>query len=336
MSCVLNIDRYLIPNDIINTLCNIYMYIGKNETYEKTVGSDIIRIVEQTIERDCYFFAKILKLDISDSRMRLIITKNSEPRTKDEKTLFYIKDILKNFQFNHMQITTQSNDLNNIINFVYPDLNIKYVLEQNEGSKTYLKSQSMRSKRITIDEINEEVQKNISKEKVEKIFLYMHYFIDFYNINPFTFNNQTASFLLLYLLILKSNLYAYKFVSLYEQIYMDFENFELELKNASFNWKEGFSQSLGFVRYMTRLFLKSYERTNEIVKEYEFDSNLNKTNNIENTVAKLPTIFTKEEIRLVHPYVSESTINRTLSKLRDEKQIKPLGKGRSAKWIKIK
>ena len=29
-------------------------------------------------------------------------------------------------------------------------------------------------------------------------------------------------------------------------------------------------------------------------------------------------IFTKDEIRLLHPYVSESTINRALIKLRDE------------------
>ena len=76
----------------------------------------------------------------------------------------------------------------------------------------------------------------------------------------------------------------------------------------------------------------SFKKVYEI---YEFDRSINKANNIENTILKLPEIFTKEEIRINHPFVSESTINRTLSKLRDEKVIKPLGKGRSAKWIKI-
>ena len=60
-----------------------------------------------------------------------------------------------------------------------------------------------------------------------------------------------------------------------------------------------------------------------------------KSTNIENTINKLPNIFTKDQIREIHPYVSESTINRALQKLRDENKIKPLGKGRSAKWRKI-
>ena len=86
---------------------------------------------------------------------------------------------------------------------------------------------------------------------------------------------------------------------------------------------------------MTNLILKLYERTDDIISQYCQDSNLAKADNIENTIMNLNNIFTKEEIRLNHPYVSESTINRVLLKLRDEKIIKPLGKGRCAKWIKI-
>ena len=36
----------------------------------------------------------------------------------------------------------------------------------------------------------------------------------------------------------------------------------------------------------------------------------------------------QEEIRNIHPYVSESTINRALINLRDSGYIKPIGKGR--------
>lgn len=334
MSCIININRYLIPNDVITTLSSIYQYIGKNESNEVTVGNDLNRIIEQTIERDCYFLAKILNLDITDTRMRLIITKDSAPRNKNENTLYNVKEILKTFQFNHHDLTTQSNDLINLINYIYTSQNIKFDYEQID-KKEILRSQSMRSKRIILDEINEEVTRNLVKESFETIVLYLHYFIDFYNIEPFTENNETASLLLLYLLMLKANIYSFRYISLFELVYLDMNNFHLELKNASFNWKEGLSQTFGFVRFMTKLILKSYEQTNDLIKNYQFDLNINKSNNIEITIAKLADIFTKEEIRIVHPYVSESTINRTLSKLRDEKVIKPLGKGRSAKWIKI-
>ena len=52
------------------------------------------KIVEQTIQRDAFFLGKILKIEISDTRLRLIITKNSTPRNKEENTLFTILEIL--------------------------------------------------------------------------------------------------------------------------------------------------------------------------------------------------------------------------------------------------
>jgi Fic family protein len=275
-----------------------------------------------------------MNLDITNTRMRLIITKNSEPRLNNEIILYNIKELLTSFQLKHKDMGTKSNDLINMANFVDEKKNIKFDYLHTD-KKHILKSQNMRSKRIHLDEINDEVTRIMDKGLYDPIVLYLHYFIDFINYQPFTSNNELTSYLLIYLLLLKADVYAFRFVSFFELLYDNFEEFETELKKASFNWNEGFSQTLEFVRFMTKLILKAYHNTNEVIKIYEFDRSINKANNIENTILKLPEIFTKEEIRINHPFVSESTINRTLSKLRDEKVIKPLGKGRSAKWIKI-
>lgn len=335
MSCILNLNRLIIPNDIITKLTDIYTYIGKSQTYDKTVGNDLDVIISQTIERDAYFFAKITNIELTDARMRLIITKDSEPRNKDEATLYGVKELLKSFHVNHKSFGTQSNDLINLVNYINPNQNIKYDYDEVD-KKILLQSQGMRSKRLAVDEINDEVNLILKRNDFEKITLSLHYFIDIYNLRPFMIKNEEASLLLLYLLLLKCNVNSLKYISIFELIYNDLEKFDFELKNASYNWKEGYAQTLGFVRLMTDIIISSFERTDNIIKEYEFDSSLNKSNNVENTIIKLPEIFTKEDIRLEHPYVSESTINRTLSKLRTEKIIKPLGKGRSAKWIKIK
>ena len=111
--------------------------------------------------------------------------------------------------------------------------------------------------------------------------------------------------------------------------------FESVVRNASFNWEEGFSQTLPFHRFMLKTSSYAYDLINELIRNYEFDSQLNKSNNIENTINKLPDVFSKDDIRNVHPYISDSTINRTLKRLRDDERIRPLGKGRSAKWIKL-
>lgn len=332
MSCVLNMNRFLIPNDVIVSLSEIYKYIGGNESLNLGVGNDINCIVEQTVERDAYFLSRILKLDISDARVRLIITKNSSPRNKEENTLSNIKDMLATLQKEYHNMGILSNDLLNSINYVfshYGQIKYDYVASR---KRAVLQSEGMRSKRLILDEINDEIEKCLSNKKYEKIMLYLHFFIDFYNIQPFTTENLVASYILLYHLILKSDIEAFRYVSFFEMIYGDFENFEMELKNAAFNWEEGYAQTLGFIRYMMKVILKGYQRTHEIMRDYKFDKNFKKHENIENTILSMPEIFSKEEIRLIHPYVSESTINRALISLRDEGFIEPLGKGRSARW----
>ena len=47
-------------------------------------------------------------------------------------------------------------------------------------------------------------------------------------------------------------------------------------------------------------------------------------------------IFTKEDIRNACLDVSDSTINRVFRKLKKEEEIEVLGKGRNAKWKRLK
>lgn len=335
MSTVLNIERFIIPNDIVVSLTKIYTWIGKNKDLREIVKSDYQKIVDQTIERDTFFLSQILELDVTDARTRLIITKNSTPRNKEETTLFNLKETLTNFQNNYQKFRFQSNDILNYLNYIYSHYNdIKFDLVETK-KRAILKSQADRSKRLVLDEINDFLEIQLHKESFETTTLFFNYFIDFINVAPFTEHNLTAALVLLYLLILKADLDAFKYISFFELLYENYEEFQTEIKNASFNWKEGFAQTFGFIRFMNKLIIAGYEKAANVIKEYKFDSNLNKADNIGNTIFKLPDIFTKKEIRMIHPYVSESTINRALMRLRDEGFIKPLGKGRSAKWVKV-
>lgn len=336
MNSIQNIDRFIIPNNDIVSLTTIYRWIGQNNTFKEIVGSDLPRVVTQTVERDAYFLSLILGLEISDTRSRLIITKDSSPRTKDESTLYNLKEILGSIQNDYKSRNIFSNDIYNMINEVYVHYGpIRYDITS-DGKKNVLQSQGQKSKRLIIDEITTLVGERLEKKNFEKITLFMHYFIDFYNVKPFTNQNYTASILLMYLLVLKCDLDAFRYISFFEILYENYDTFKKELNNASYNWKEGYAQTLEFIRFMYKIILTGYEKTNEIIKNYKFDQSINKGTNIENTISRLPDVFTKEEIRLVHPYVSESTINRALTHLRDEGLIRPLGKGRSAKWTKIK
>lgn len=333
MSCILNIDRFVIPNDIVVMLCNIYQHIGKNANYRTTVGNDLAKVVEGTIERDAFFLAKMLKIELSETRMRLIITKDSAPRTREESILYNIKEILTIFQNKTANVQFQSNDIHNMINFVYKKMNIKFDYTDS-GKRAVLQSQSNKSKRLILDECTQVLERTIHFNKYEKICLYLHYFIDLYNLKPFTDKNDSAAFLILYLLLFKSELECFKYNSFYEMLTSNFKEFNEELNKASVNWHEGYAHTFEFVRLICKMILKSYEDAEKMLKNYQYDKRLKKGENIENTILNMRDIFSKEDIRAFHPYVSESTINRALISLRDRGYIEPLGKGRSAKWIR--
>lgn len=329
MSCISNIDRFLISNEIINNLTVIYRYIGKNESFRKSVDADLNRIVSQTVERDCYFLAKILKLDLTDNRMRLIITKDSNPRSLDEKTLYNLKEVLSSYQKFSEETTFDSSSLINTINFLFPTKTIKYDYEPFDKS-----SSSVTSKRIVVDEEYRLLNDHLIKNDIEKIYLYLHYFVDLCNIKPFTIDNEAMNYLSLLLILRKCEIDAFKYASLFELIYNNLKDYNEVLNDASFNWKEGYPKTLPFIKFVTDLIIEGYTKAEKVIKEYISDKSLHKGDNIENTISNLPRTFTKDDIRVYHPYVSESTINRALAKLKDENNIKPLGKGRSAKWIK--
>lgn len=324
MSCIENINRYIIPNDIITSLTKVYKYIGKNEVYEDITKSSINKILDQTLQRDAYFLSKILSTTLTDARLKLIISKNSAPKNREEATLCNLIEVLADIQENYKKYDYRSNDQLNMINYIYQSQNIKY------DAKELINN---RSKRLLIDDLTEIVYNN--KNNIESINLYTNYFIDLFNIKPFTQKNLSAALITLYILLLKSDLQAFKYVSFFEMIYNNYNEFNDRLLDVSYNWKEGISQPTSFIRFILNVIIEAYEKADSLVKEYKIDQNISKGDNIENTIYKLPNIFTKDQIRAIHPYVSESTINRALQKLRDENKIKPLGKGRSAKWRKV-
>ena len=117
-----------------------------------------------------------------------------------------------------------------------------------------------------MDKVNEEVESIAERGSFEKLALYLNFFIDFYNIAPFTEKNNEIALFLLYLLLLKADIEAFRYVSFFEKLHENITEFEKEVKNASFNWKEGFAQTMSFIRFMLKLILKLM-KTDEIVKD---------------------------------------------------------------------
>lgn len=338
MKTLKTINNVVITNDLIGKLTKVYHFKGKDFYYREILKNDYQTIVEETIEKDVYFLSQITNLDVTQHRIKLLLKNKAKARSLDEEILMQYFDMFSIIQNSENQFELLSNEITALHKKLYPiskGENVVYSKSTKTDVLLGLVEKQNASKRQLLDSLLLEYEIQFKNNDLDVLLLSSSLYIDLINIKPYTLNNEIVSLLILYILILKNKFDVFKIVSFFELIYLEKDEWENAMLTAGFNWAQGYPQVSIIYRHILDFILMGYNKIEEIVDHYDFDSKLNKSDNIENTILKLPQIFSKEDIRLQHPYVSESTINRTLQRIRDEEKIKPLGTGRSAKWIKV-
>lgn len=339
MKCLMNINRTQIPNDIMMTYIKLYKSIGNNPYHHRTLESDNAVMVRQTVTNDVVSIAKILNLQVSEGRIKSLIYKGVLPKNKSETLILNLYETFTKIHKETHTFDLHTNEVFDMINFVYHNVvnekKIQFKKFEKNNKKVSLLSGNVVSKRDTLDKLIETYQEVIKEERFETSFIIINFYIDFLKSEIFVDKNEEIGLLLLYILLITNDFEVFEYVSFFDLLQQNFTEFTQVKLESSFNWEEGYAQTLSLHRFILKISNVAYDIINSLIRDYEFDSNLNKSNNVENTINKLDEIFTKDDIRNIHPYISDSTINRTLKRLRDEDKIRPLGKGRSAKWIKL-
>ena len=336
MKNLVNLNVTPFTNEEVMKLIKLYQFKGKDFYYQNVMASDLESIIKETVEIDCYEMVKLLNLDITDNRKKLIILKDSTPKTKDEKTLKNLKNIFQRIQADSHNFEFLTNDvlsLGKLLSKGISDCSFNRV--QIKKQVNMIIENTSKSKRDELEDLLKTCENLINKGEYELTYIITNFYIDFINGNYFSINNNTLGLILLYLLLYREDFHLFKYVSFTRLLNNHIDEFKTYVNKANYNYEEGFSKTAPLQKLIIDMLIEGYNMVETKVREYSFDSNLNKSDNIENTIYKLPQIFTKDDIRLRHPYTSESTINRTLQRLRDENKIRPNGVGRSASWIRL-
>ena len=83
------LKQYMIPANTLNNMLDVYKSIGQNKFLIDTLGDSKYYLMEQGLEKDTFFLASIINLNITDNRMRLLLTKNSNPVNNEEKAFLH-------------------------------------------------------------------------------------------------------------------------------------------------------------------------------------------------------------------------------------------------------
>jgi hypothetical protein len=335
-----NISHVRIPNDIIARYLQLYRFIGRNQELLQVVQSDFDVLVENTTRNDAYFLGQFLGISLPESRFRQILIKDVQPKNRVERLLMHLKQAIKRVHKDTDTFQLIDTEIHDMLRFLYKDVESDDVLHfakhtKKERQRINLLSNGTKTKRDALGKLVDMYHYAKKNTQFEHGLVAVDFYIDFINLAPFKKHNSEIGLLTLYILLISYDYKAFHLISFFKKLYKSREQFEKVKEEASRNWSEGLSDTSALHRFILDLSIEAYKESHEMVRNYTFDKKLNKSDYIENTINKLDEVFSKEDIRSAHPTVSDSTIDRTLKRLRDDKKIRALGKGRTAKWMKL-
>ena len=88
------LKHYTIPSDVLMDMLSTYRLLGMNLEYEEKIKDQAKYLRNEVIEKDTFFLANLIGVDITDNRLRLLITKNSLPKNKEEQMVVGIKKVV--------------------------------------------------------------------------------------------------------------------------------------------------------------------------------------------------------------------------------------------------
>lgn len=328
------LNHYTIPSDILMSMLSIYRLIGMNNEYEKSLVNQKPYLEQEVVEKDTFYLANLIGISITENRLRLLITKNATTKNKEEEVVVGIKKAIKIIRKNAFSHNSfNGSDILDYLNLIFGKNSIKFTSMMQEKSVPGVRPISVR---LAFERMLDDYKAFLNGDLFEHLFLSIIAYMEMVNLKPYTKHNEIASVLTLYYMVISCDVISFSYVSFFELYHEMKEKISTAIAKGSINYYDNYLKTADTVRLIYRLVETSYEKLKSMIKNFEYREHAFKSDVIEVTVyQKMPAYFTKDDIRRVHPDASDSTINRILFKLRDEQVIMPLGKGRSARWMKL-
>ncbi|QWC00613.1 hypothetical protein KHQ88_03325 [Mycoplasmatota bacterium] len=341
MKCIKTIMTKAIPHDVFIEMTKLYKCIGMNDYYENQFSKSLDYYKQKTAEDNAKSFYQFFLPDfksISSSRLSSLTLDSSVANNKSEQLFKNIYKVFRKIHYESYEpFKLELAEIRELVSFLFKDV-IELPRYRKYGTKKSLLNSTTVSIREVFEKYLEDVNKLSKSQVIEPFYLYINFMIDFINMKVYDFKyNEILATLLFYILMIENDIKVSYYIGFFPKLLMIKEDYFKLLHQSSFQWEEGLSEVVPLTNFMIGIYKRMYDDLYDLARDIQYDKDLPilKSDYIENIILKMPETFSKQDIRKKHPLVSDSTINRTLKRLQEDNVIRSLGKGRSAKWVKI-
>lgn len=322
-----NIKNTPFSPQLILRLAKAYENKGKELYHLSLLSNDTKSIKQNVIENDAMYSGHLLHIDLSNHRYKLLTSGSVSPSNRKEKL---IRNLLKSFQIMHKAESNWKLTSNGIIEI------FEFIFREYDPNASIEKKRNKVQKKQELDNLVMQFNKVVSDDDIELLTLFCAFVVDFVNLHIFDQYNEFIGIIILMLLLKQYGFKIVDFDSFFLTIFENEQQYIESINKSSVNWEIGLPQYHFFTVFILNSLNEMYERLEKLCRNLQNDKQYSKEELVEHIVLNFNSNFTKEDIRQYNPFISDSTINRALKNLKDRNIIEPTGKGRSAKWRKVR
>ena len=178
-------------------------------------------------------------------------------------------------------------------------------------------------------------QASLKEKNVHPLIALAAFNLDFLCIHPFRDGNGRVSRLLLLLQCYSLGYEVGRYISLERLIEQNKERYYETLEQSSQGWHEGKHDPWPYINYLLYIIKTAYQEFESRVGQMKSPRGA-KTEFVETAIVSLEKEFAISDLEKACPGVSRDMIRNVMNRLRQEGRLKILGRGRDARWAKLK
>lgn len=330
-------------SNIINLISKIHEYKGK-QSYLLDAKKDTLETLLKVAKiQSTSSSNKIEGIYTTDKRINEIVNQKLEPKNRNEEEIAGYRDVLSLIHENYNFIDINKNTILQLHRDLYKYTGYNYG-GKFKNSQNYIEEENKNGEKkirftplspvetpIAIEELCKNYNELVNNESCDLLVLIPIFILDFVSIHPFNDGNGRMSRLLTLLLLYKADYMVGKYISIEKIIEETKDSYYDTLEKSSLNWHSNENDYSYFVEYYLGIILNVYK---------EFDSRINIINNKKITAYdRIIDIFKNNIIPIDKAFIinkcpdlSETTIERILSRLFKEDKIVKISGGRYTKY----
>lgn len=332
-------------SELLGYIAAIYKEAGKQELYLKQRPEELEKLVEIAKIQSTEASNAIEGIVTTSTRIRQLVEEKTTPRNRNEQEIAGYRDVLgiihESFDaipitqnyilqlhktlYSHMNnpIAGRTKNVQNYISATCPD----------GHSETLFTPLSPFETPDALDRICGEYNRVIGNMELEPLIAIPVFVHDFLCIHPFNDGNGRMSRLLTTLLLYRSGFYVGKYISLEAKIAQHKDLYYDALAASQIGWHEGADDPVPFIKYLLSTILAAYRDFEDRFALVETKRSALETVRLaaQNKIGR----FTKQDIRELCPSLSLSSVEGSLRKLVEDRELKREGKGKNTFYFRI-